>query len=151
MNVYSNHKLEEKVLVYFLKDLSEDKYNNLVKSFVNFKLPKLINPIALQCLIRHKQEGHKIIIISASLSEYVGMWANSIGVKDISCTNLVRVSGCITGRILGDNCYGKVKLKRLVDILGSLDKYELYVYGDSKGDFDILNIADYPFYGKFRM
>ncbi len=138
-------------MIYFLKNLSVDNYNILIKSFVNVKLPRLINPTALQCLIRHKQEGHRIIIISASLEDYVGMWGNSIGVNDIACTNLVRLSGRITGRILGYNCYGIEKLARLINILGPLDKYELYVYGDSEGDYDILNIADYPFYRKFSM
>ncbi len=33
--------------------------------------------------------------------------------------------------------------------LGSLDNYEIYAYGDSAGDKDLLEIADHLFYRSF--
>ena len=39
---------------------------------------------------------------------------------------------------------------RLRDYLGSTENVQLYVYGDSRGDQEILALADYPFYRKFQ-
>jgi hypothetical protein len=55
-----------------------------------------------------------------------------------------RIGDYLTGRLLGKNCYGPEKVQRLKTLLGSLEDYVIYTYGDSKGDRELLAIAQYP-------
>lgn len=36
------------------------------------------------------------------------------------------------------------------EYLGPDKEYQLYVYGDSRGDKEVLELADFPFYRKFQ-
>jgi phosphoserine phosphatase len=57
--------------------------------------------------------------------------------------------GRITGRLSGRNCYGPEKVERLEEVLGKLDNYLVYAYGDSKGDRELLAVADHGFFRHF--
>jgi phosphoserine phosphatase len=50
---------------------------------------------------------------------------------------------------LGNNCRGAEKLSRLKELLGGWDGYQIYAYGNSAGDREMLQAADFPFYRCF--
>jgi phosphoserine phosphatase len=55
--------------------------------------------------------------------------------------------GCVTGKLLGSNCWGIEKVARLQDWLQRpRNTYTLYAYGDSRGDLELLAAADHPYY-----
>ena len=99
--------------------------------------------------MRHEELGHRVIVISANIEDLVGKWCDEAGISEYSCTILSKKDGNLTGRISGANCYGKEKVKRLISLVGTLDKFIIYAYGDSKGDRELLEIADHPFYKFF--
>ena len=53
--------------------------------------------------------------------------------------------GRVTGRYDGGNCYGAEKARRLRALLGEA-AVELYAYGDSRGDREMLAMADHAYY-----
>jgi phosphoserine phosphatase len=57
---------------------------------------------------------------------------------------------CITGKLQGKNCWGEEKVAQLNELFGSKDNYILYAYGNSRGDKELLELADYPFYRTFE-
>ena len=72
-----------------------------------------------------------------------------MGFNDLICTQLeTDENGLITGKIKGNNCWGVEKINRLENLLGTKDQYELYAYGDSRGDLELLDNADHAFYRK---
>ncbi|MCW8829046.1 MAG: HAD-IB family hydrolase, partial [Gammaproteobacteria bacterium] len=46
----------------------------------------------------------------------------------------------------GENCYGAEKIRRLQSLLGERAGYDLYAYGDSRGDRELLALADHAYY-----
>jgi phosphoserine phosphatase len=44
------------------------------------------------------------------------------------------------------NCFGPEKVARLTKLLGPKNQYTLYAYGDSRGDRELLELADFKYY-----
>ena len=61
----------------------------------------------------------------------------------ISCSLETDPAGLVTGRLLGGNVRGPEKANRLRAWLGG-DSVELWAYGDSSGDDELLAMADHP-------
>ena len=56
----------------------------------------------------------------------------------------------ITGNFITKNCYGQEKVNRIKESY-DLSKYDLiYAYGDSRGDKEMLELANNSFYKPFR-
>ncbi len=99
---------------------------------------------ALERLRWHRSHGHTIVIVSASLDAYLLPLAPHLGVDHvISCSLEADADGRLTGRLVGGNCRGPEKARRLQTWLGD-DPIELWAYGDSSGDDDLLAMADHP-------
>ena len=99
-------------------------------------------------LRRHRDLGHTVILASASLDPYLVPLGRSLGVDAVVCTVLERGSeGRLTGRLVGANCRGAEKARRVRGWLGENDlaDAELWAYGDSSGDDELLALADRPF------
>jgi len=94
----------------------------------------------------HLEQGHRCIIVSASIDIYLEPWAESFGVHDVICSRLASPNGFVTGKLMGANCWGPEKVRRLEEEFGNLEDYNLFAYGDSRGDRELLAAADHPFY-----
>ena len=149
LKLIPNWRAKEAVLIYFLKGLTEEKLQRLGQRFAIQKLPQLLRPKALQCLRWHQEQGHKTILVSASLEAYLLPWSDTIGFDRATGTQLEVCNNLITGIILGKNCYGPEKVERLRKMLGSLNQYCIYAYGDSRGDRELLAAATFPYYKDF--
>ncbi len=145
-----NWQAKEAILTYFLEGLTEEKLQQLGQYFVIHKLPKLLRPEALQRLRWHQEQGHQTFLVSASLEAYLLPWALTMGFDQVTGTQLEVQNSRLTGRIFGKNCYGAEKVKRLKILLGDLSGYCIYAYGDSRGDIELLDVANYPYYRTFR-
>jgi phosphatidylglycerophosphatase C len=98
-------------------------------------------------LRRHRELGHTVILASASLDPYLVPLGRSLGVDAVVCTVLERGrDGRLTGRLVGANCRGAEKARRVRGWLREHDlaDAELWAYGDSSGDDDLLALADRP-------
>jgi phosphatidylglycerophosphatase C len=98
-------------------------------------------------LRRHRELGHTVILASASLDPYLVPLGSSLGVDAVVCTVLERGrDGRLTGRLVGENCRGAEKARRVRDWLRANDlaDAELWAYGDSAGDDELLALADHP-------
>jgi phosphatidylglycerophosphatase C len=98
-------------------------------------------------LRRHRELGHTVIFASASLDPYLVPLGGSLGVDAVVCTVLERgADGRLTGRLVGANCRGAEKARRVRDWLleNDLADAELWAYGDSSGDDALLALADHP-------
>ncbi len=93
----------------------------------------------------HRREGHRTVLVSASLRFYLAPLASSLGIDDVICTDLtVDAAGThVTGELDGGNCRAQAKADRLLALLGGRPG-ELWAYGDSSGDDALLALADHP-------
>lgn len=99
-------------------------------------------------LNRHTSLGHRIYIISASPAEWIRPWAAAAGIPEnnIAGTEIeLTPDGNITGYFASPNCRGIEKVNRLKKIEPRRENYELWAYGDSSGDTEMLAFADHPY------
>ncbi|WP_448562577.1 HAD-IB family hydrolase [Trichothermofontia sp.] len=149
LRLIPNGQAKERVLTYFLKGRSLDQVQQWGQQFAESGIGWLLRPAAVQRLRWHQEQGHRTIVISASLEVYLQPWIARMGIDAMSGTRLEVEANRVTGKIQGNNCYGPEKVARLRSILGDLSQFYLYAYGDSQGDRELLAIADAPYYRHF--
>jgi len=91
----------------------------------------------------HRREGHEIVIVSASPTIYLDAIGRRLGVDGVLATELeVGADGLLTGELVGANVRRAEKVRRLEAWLGG--DAEIWAYGDSTGDRELLERADHP-------
>ncbi|MFA6903705.1 MAG: HAD family hydrolase [Gallionellaceae bacterium] len=150
LGIIRNDIAKVKVLRSFLANMEMTRVQQFALQYAKQKLPGLLRPEAMQRLAWHKQQGHRCVVVSASLELYLRPWAAEAGFDDVLGSRLEELdNGRTSGRLLGENCFGPEKMRRLETLLGPREGYTLYAYGDSRGDKELLSAADYPFYRSF--
>lgn len=108
---------------------------------------KWLRTDTLETLRNHKEQGHRIGIVSASYAMYLRPIGQRLELDFVLATELeFDENDTATGRILGKNCRGPEKAKRLQSWFDSqgLVSPVLFAYGDSVGDREMLEMADHP-------
>jgi HAD superfamily hydrolase (TIGR01490 family) len=149
VGLLSNQQAKETLLGLFLSGISTGELECLGRRFAREVIPGMLRQAAVQRLLWHIDQGHDVWLASASLEAYVRPWAESLGCSGALGTRLEAAGGLLTGRILGLNCRGPEKVERLRQVLGDLTQYRIFAYGDSRGDRELLSIAEYPMYRRF--
>ena len=150
LGLIRNDVAKERVFVRCLAGMRIEELQQEAERFAAHTLPGLLRQEALQRLCWHRKQGHRCVAISASLELYVRPWALSAGFDDVIATHLeAREDGRVTGKLLGENCFGIEKVKRLEALLGPRNGYTLYAYGDSRGDKELLSAADHAYFRQF--
>ncbi len=149
LGLIRNDVAKERVFIQCLAGMRMDELQQEGERFASYVMPGLLRQEALQRLEWHKQLGHRCVVVSASLELYVQPWALKAGFDDVLASRLETLEdGIITGNLLGNNCFGIEKVRRLEALLGARNGYTLYAYGDSRGDKELLSGADYAYYRK---
>ena len=123
----------------------------LCKNYALEVIDEIVKNNAMERINWHKKKGHELVIVTASIHNWIQPWADKNGFKDVISTGAEERSGILTGRFQPRNCYGKEKLRRFLEKYPNRKEYYLFVYGDSRGDKEILQIADEPFFRKFSV
>lgn len=97
----------------------------------------------LERLRWHTARGHETVLVSASLEAYLVPLAEAIGVDHVIAVRLeADAEGRLTGAMEGGNVRGPAKAELLSSWLGD-DRAEIWAYGDSEGDRELLAMADH--------
>ncbi len=143
-----NYVAKQQVLKWFFSGIKDKKFNEKATAFSKTIIPTLIKPKALQKLQEHRKNGDTIVVVSASPANWIRAWAEQNNYLLVA-TQLQVVKGRITGKISGENCYGPIKVKYVKQALDLTQYSEIYAYGDSNGDKEMLAFADHPNYRVF--
>ncbi len=137
------------LLRHFFAGMSDEAFRALGRDYALNHLDRLLRPQARQRLDWHRHAGHRVIVISASVREWIQPWTDSRGIELIA-TELERRHGCLTGELAGPNCRGAEKVVRLRSLLDPNDYHPVYAYGDTDGDTQMLALADHGTYRGLR-
>lgn len=149
LKLYSNQKAKEKIFAHYFKGMPIEQFDDLCRRFFEQKGQSLIYADAKAQIAKHKEHGDEVVVISASIENWVRHFADALKADKLLATRVEVQDGKITGRFLTANCYGKEKVERLLSVYPERSKYYLVVYGDSRGDKELLHFADEQHYRQF--
>lgn len=142
LHLYPNWKAKERIFAHFFKGWQYSWFRALGEEFASV-LDTMRNEATIQRLQEHVERGHTVYIVSASMPEWIAPWCSKLGVNHVLATEVeVDDNGRLTGRFKTPNCYGQEKVNRLLQAEPHREDYLLTAYGDSRGDRELLALAD---------
>jgi len=140
LKLITNYRAKQRMLSSFFKGMDEYKFRRLAEQFSLTYIDTMLRPKAMQKIAWHKEQGHKVVVVSASMECWLKPWCDKTEL-DLIATKLEIKNGYVTGRFQTKNCYGIEKAVRVREIY-NLDDYDhIYAYGDSRGDAELLELA----------
>jgi phosphatidylglycerophosphatase C len=132
------------------RDMPADSYERWARDFARSEIPGMIRAEALARVRFHQERGDRVVLITASPTDWIVPWAASEGIKEIIGNPAEVSEGRVTGRLAGANCYGPEKVRRLLALNPDRESYTLFAYGDGRGDRELLAAADHSYYRRFE-
>lgn len=148
LGLATNQAAKEALLTDIFPGMAEADFQTLAKKYAVKRMPQIINPEAVARIQWHQKQGHEVVILTASLAEWIEPWARKIGITKVIASQLEIKKNQLTGK-LTVNCHGAQKTASFLEDYPDRSKYVLYAYGDSRHDKRILALADYGFYRSF--
>lgn len=95
---------------------------------------------AVEEIIIHKENNAKVVILSSSLNHICREVTEKLGMDDYICSSLEAKDGYLTGRSLGQLCFGYEKHVRLTGYckINTMNPSDSWYYGDSITDLPAL-------------
>jgi phosphatidylglycerophosphatase C len=105
-----------------------------------------LRPDKWSAMSRHAAAGDQIVLVSASFEIYLRPLAALLGAHDVLAVRLESDGDTFTGNLLGPNCRGPEKVRRLNEWLDEHHdgraNVHVTAYGDSTGDRELLLDSD---------
>lgn len=141
----SHQSAKEKLLSYFFKGMSEEKFIQICSEFTKKKLPGLIRESAIQKIEEYQKNKIPVVVVTASAEHWVTEWCNNLNVACIA-SQMEVINGRLTGKLIGNNCNYEEKVVRIKNNYSLKNYDEIHSYGDSPGDTKMLQQATHAFY-----
>ena len=158
LHLYNNGKAKERVFAHFFRGMSQEQFNAHCDHFA-LHFQSILRPEGMATLRQLLSEGQQVYIVSASIDRWVQPFFRGTGYEGtryenssitIIGTQIETHDGKLTGRFSTPNCYGEEKVRRLQQLVPNLQDYHLVAYGDSRGDRELMALADEAHYKPFR-
>lgn len=135
-----NDKAKEIVMTYFFGKQPVSKMKAKGIAFATTVVPTLLRDHGLALLRDYKEKQYDIAVVSASPEDWVGPWCAQWQIRCLA-TRLASHNNLITGKIEGKNCFGPEKARRIKEVYNLQDYDRVIAYGDSRGDREMLALA----------
>lgn len=128
----------------FLSGTAKQDLERIAEEFSRQVLEKWMRDDMVTRLRWHVDQGHRVVIVSASYGLYLRPIGEALGADSVIATELeFGHDGIATGQLIGGNCRGPEKARRLRSWLQERDIHgaTVHAYGDSAGDREMLQMA----------
>jgi HAD superfamily hydrolase (TIGR01490 family) len=132
-NAYRRH------LISLYAGYTEEALLDLTIQYTN-RLHTMYKQPVLEKLSTLKREGYQIFLVSAGLDVYLKAFAESLDATLVATVLEKNAKGVFTGKIVGVDCVGEGKIKRLDQIVTreAINWLDSYAFGDSQSDIPLL-------------
>lgn len=116
------------------------------QAFMQDKVEKMLLPKGRELLARHREQGHRLLIITATNRFITAPIAAALGVTDLIATEPEVRDGRYTGKVSGVPCYQHGKIERLQQWLAETGESVegAWFYSDSRNDIPLLEFVTHP-------
>lgn len=112
-----------------------------VDAFAQEEVAPKVRADAMSAVRRHQEQGHRVIVASATIAPIVEGVCRLLGLDEVIATELAVEGGVFTGHCQGVPSLGHGKAWRLAQHLGEKPAL-LHAYSDSINDLALLSLAD---------
>ena len=138
-------KIKSAAIRVFLRGVPRKMLEDEAAEFAAVAAPMLLRPDALKVWRRHRADGARMVIVTASPETIVAPFARGLGADLLIASQLAfddqdRVGNGLFGR----NCRGEEKVYQLRSAFGQ-DVGLAAAYGDTDGDTEMLELAEQKF------
>ncbi|MFZ6050866.1 HAD family hydrolase [Halocola ammonii] len=144
-----NGDAKERLFEMAFSGESFQQFDRKSREFYGKVLKNDLYPEALASIKEHCEKGHRVVLVSASIQNYLEPFSKDHNMELI-CTQLEVAGGKLTGKFQTPNCYGSEKVNRILSVIDLSEYREILVYGDSRGDREMMELATRKFYRPFR-
>ncbi len=116
------------------------------RDFMQTQVAGMILPKGRELLQKHRDAGHRLLIITATNRFITAPIAAELGVADLIATEPEMKEGRYTGKVAGTPCYQHGKIERLQQWLAETGESAdgCWFYSDSRNDIPLLEYATHP-------
>lgn len=144
LGLLTNSAAKERLFGNLYRGMPVEDFHRACRSFAAIVNDDLRDS-TVEMIRRHRDDGHRIVIVSASVLDWIRPWAESNGITEILATEIeVDSSGRLTGHFSTPNCHGAEKARRIRAYIPDIDGAEVWACGDSRGDDEMLALATHP-------
>lgn len=135
-------RLKAAAVRLFLGGMSRIEIEDAARAFAEGHARRLLRPDALRAWTLWREQGARLVIVTASPEEIVQPFARGLGADHLIATRLAYdAQDRLDGRLDGENCRGAEKVRRLRAEFGADVRLDA-AYGDTDGDREMLAIAE---------
>jgi HAD superfamily hydrolase (TIGR01490 family) len=141
--LYPADRMRPRLFHSMFRDSAVQDIQQLAEVYAQQLILKL-DPRLLAQLRLHQQLGHEVALVSASLDLYLRPVCNALKI-DLLCSEVEIQAGKMTGFYRTPDCSRQQKKIRILDKY-QLEHYaEIYAYGNSHEDEEMLSLASYAY------
>lgn len=146
---FSKKQIKEKLLKNFCGAISQKQFDDYCYQFSKNILPSIIKPSAIREIEKLKEQNAHIVLLTASPENYLIPLCKQYKITLIG-SRLKKCSLHFVPEMIGENCFGAEKVKRLEEQI-NLSEYDVRIgYGDTYGDKPFLKLMTEVHYKPFR-
>ncbi|MDE7401816.1 MAG: haloacid dehalogenase-like hydrolase [Muribaculaceae bacterium] len=139
LGLKSNSEAKQELFSHLYRGLDYARFKESGYKYAKF-IERDLRKDVFEILNHHKQSGHKIVIVSASIGDWIRKWALDNGVDHVIATEVeIDEVGKISGNFRTRNCHGAEKVSRILELFPNFEEFETWGYGDSRGDEAMLS------------
>lgn len=144
LNIYPADSMRPKLFRAMFSGMNANELQQLAKDYSHRLLENALDAKLYAQFLKHQNNGDTVVIVSASIDLYLKPIADLLGV-DLICTEAKIESGRFNGAYATPDCSSEQKKIRILDKY-QLDQYhDVYAYGNSKEDLEMLSLADFSY------
>lgn len=140
LGLISGSVIRSKIFKFGFKGRSEKELKQIGLVYSVNSIPKMLRENAMKQITWHQKQGDKVVIVSASMDVYLKPWCDMHGLE-LLCSEVESINGKLTGTYKNKDCSGMIKRERILNHYDLSNYNEVYVYGDTPEDFEMLSLG----------
>lgn len=134
-------RLKEALLRATLRGTPRDELMATSRGFVSDVIARRCFREALDTIRRHREQGHFLVLMSASVDFYVPEFARQLGFDHVICTGVAWNGDRLDGTLTTENRRGEEKARCLREVVAERNDSHTFAYGNSGSDLPHLRLA----------